>query len=159
MTEDEERYLLRNTIKRERAQVRRQIRIIGDQAHIPVAQLLKNGDVDEALWFMAVEEMEAREREEKFSMMMVQQNAQAQQQSAIATEEAKRQTAMQLAQIEIMKEREKANVEMAKAMELQRLKNDANYQIQQLKGKQAMEEISLEAQLESQFGNEITGRI
>ena len=124
-----------------------------------VAQLLKNGDVDEALWFMAVEEMEAREREEKFSMMMVQQNAQAQQQSAIATEEAKRQTAMQLAQIEIMKEREKANVEMAKAMELQRLKNDANYQIQQLKGKQAMEEISLEAQLESQFGNEITGRI
>ena len=58
-----------------------------------------------------------------------------------------------------MKEREKANVEMAKAMELQRLKNDANYQIQQLKGKQAMEEISLEAQLESQFGNEITGRI
>jgi len=124
-----------------------------------VAQLLKNGDVDEALWFMAVEEMEAREREEKFSMMMVQQNAQAQQQSAMVAEEAKRQTAMQLAQIEIMKEREKANVEMAKAMELQRLKNDANYQIQQLKGKQAMEEISLEAQLEAQFGNEITGRI
>lgn len=124
-----------------------------------VAQLLKNGDVDEAIWFMAVEEMEARDREEKFSMMMVQQNAQAQQQSAMVAEEAKRQTAMQLAQIEIMKEREKANVEMAKAMELQRLKNDATYQIQKLKGDQIMEQISLEAQLESEFGNEITGRI
>ena len=124
-----------------------------------VAQLLKNGDVDEAIWFMAMEENAARMREEEFSQMMMQQTIQGQQQSALATEEAKRQTAMQLAQIEIQKEREKMNMEIMKQQQLEKLKADSNYQIQLLKGKQALEEINLEATLEAQYGNEITGRV
>ncbi len=124
-----------------------------------VAQLLKNGDVDEAIWFMAMEENAARVREEEFSQMMMQQTIQGQQQSALATEEAKRQTAMQLAQIEIQKEREKMNMEIMKQQQLEKLKADSNYQIQLLKGKQAMEQINLEATLEAQYGNEITGRV
>jgi hypothetical protein len=124
-----------------------------------VAQLLKNGDVDEAIWFMAMEENNARVREEEFSQMMMQQTIQGQQQSAMMAEEAKRQTAMQLAQIEIMKQREMANMEMMKEQQLAKIKADANYQVQLLKGKQALEEINLEATLEAQYGNEITGRV
>jgi hypothetical protein len=124
-----------------------------------VAQLLKNGDVDEAIWFMAMEENTARMREEEFSQMMMQQTIQGQQQSALATEEAKRQTAMQLAEIEIMKQREMANMELMKEQQLAKIKADANYQVQLLKGKQALEEINLEATLEAQYGNEITGRV
>jgi hypothetical protein len=124
-----------------------------------VAQLLKNGDVDEALWFMATEETEAREREQKNAQMMMQQNIQGQQQSAMLAEEAKRQTAMQLAQIEIMKQREMANMELMKEQQLAKIKADANYQVQLLKGKQALEEIQLEATLEAELGNEITGRV
>lgn len=124
-----------------------------------VAQLLKNGDVDEALWFMATEETEARQREEQHSQMMLQQTIQGQQQSALMTEEAKRQTAMQLAQIEIMKQREMANMELMKEQEMAKIKADANYQVQLLKGKQVLEQIQLEATLESQMGNEITGRV
>jgi hypothetical protein len=124
-----------------------------------VAQLLKNGDVDEALWFMATEETEAREREQKNAQMMLQQTIQGQQQSAMMAEEAKRQTAMQLAQIEIMKQREMANMELMKEQQLAKIKADANYQVQLLKGKQALEEIQLEATLESELGNEITGRV
>ena len=124
-----------------------------------VAQLLKNGDVDEALWFMATEETEAREREQKNAQMMLQQTIQGQQQSAMMAEEAKRQTAMQLAQIEIMKQREMANMELMKEQQLAKIKADANYQVQLLKGKQALEEIQLEASLEAELGNEITGRV
>ena len=124
-----------------------------------VAQLLKNGDVDEALWFMATEETEAREREQKNAQMMLQQTIQGQQQSAMMAEEAKRQTAMQLAQIEIMKQREMANMELMKEQQLAKIKADANYQVQLLKGKQALEEIQLEATLEAELGNEITGRV
>jgi len=124
-----------------------------------VAQLLKNGDVDEALWFMATEETEARQREEQHAQMMLQQTIQGQQQSAIMTEEAKRQTAMQLAQIEIMKQREMANMELMKEQEMAKIKADSNYQVQLLKGKQVLEQIQLEATLEAQMGNEITGRV
>jgi hypothetical protein len=124
-----------------------------------VAQMLKNGDIDEALWFMATEETEAREREERHAQMMMQQTIQGQQQSALVAEEAKRETAMQLAQIEIMKQREMANMELMKEQQLAKIKADANYQVQLLKGKQALEEINLEATLEAQYGNEITGRV
>jgi hypothetical protein len=124
-----------------------------------VAQLLKNGDVDEALWFMATEETEARQREEQHAQMMMQQTIQGQQQSAMMTEQAKRETAMQLAQIEIMKQREMANMELMKEQQLAKIKADSNYQVQLLKGQQALQEIQLEAQLESQLGSEITGRI
>jgi hypothetical protein len=124
-----------------------------------VAQMLKNGDVDEALWFMATEETEARQREEQHAQMMMQQTIQGQQQSAMMTEQAKRETAMQLAQIEIMKQREMANMELLKEQQLAKIKADSNYQVQLLKGQQALQEIQLEAQLESQLGNEITGRV
>ena len=124
-----------------------------------VAQLLKNGDVDEALWFMATEETEARQREQENAQMMLQQTIQGQQQSALMTEEAKRQTAMQLAQIEIMKQREMANMELMKEQQLAQIKADANYQVQLLKGKQTLEQINLEANLEAQLGSEITGRV
>jgi hypothetical protein len=124
-----------------------------------VAQLLKNGDVDEALWFMATEETEARQREEQHAQMMMQQTIEGQQQSAMMAEEAKRQTAMQLAEIEIMKQREMANMELMKEQEMARIKADANYQVQLLKGKQILEQIQLEATLEAQYGNEITGRV
>jgi len=124
-----------------------------------VAQLLKNGDIDEALWFMATEETEARQREEQYAQQMLQQTIQGQQQSAMMTEQAKRETAMQLAQIEIQKQREMANLEIMKEQELQRMKADSNYQVQLLKGNQVLEQIQLEANLEAQTGNEITGRI
>jgi hypothetical protein len=124
-----------------------------------VAQLLKNGDVDEALWFMATEETEARQREEQHAQMMMQQTIQGQQQSALMTEEAKRQTAMQLAEIEIMKQREMANMELMKEQQMAKIKADSNYQVQLLKGKQILEQIQLEATLEAQMGNEITGRV
>lgn len=124
-----------------------------------VAQLLKNGDVDEALWFMATEETEARQREEQYAQQMLQQTIQGQQQSAMMTEQAKRETAMQLAQIEIQKQREMANLELMKEQQLAKIKADANYQIQLLKGQQALDEINLEATLEAQYGNEITGRV
>jgi hypothetical protein len=124
-----------------------------------VAQLLKNGDVDEALWFMATEETEARQREEQHAQMMMQQTIEGQQQSAMMSEQAKRETAMQLAQIEIMKQREMANMELMKEQQLAKIKADSNYQVQLLKGQQALQEIQLEAQLESQLGSEITGRI
>jgi len=123
------------------------------------AQMLKNGDVDEALWFMATEETEAREREQKNAQMMLQQTIQGQQQSAIVTEEAKRQTMMQKMQMEIAAHREKANLDLMKEQQLAKLKADADYQIQTLKGQQALEEINLEATLESELGNEITGRV
>jgi hypothetical protein len=122
-----------------------------------VAQLLKNGDIDEALWFMATQEAESRQREEKNAQEMLQQTIQGQQQSAMMAEEAKRQTAMQLAEIEIMKQREMANMELMKEQELAKMKADANYQVQLLKGKQTLEQIQLEATLEAQYGNEITG--
>jgi hypothetical protein len=124
-----------------------------------VAQMLKNGDVDEALWFMATQEEESRQREEKNAQEMLQQTIQGQQQSAMMTEEAKRQTAMQLAEIEIMKQREMANMELMKEQELAKMKADTNYQVQLLKGKQILEQIQLEATLEAQYGNEITGRV
>ena len=124
-----------------------------------VAQMLKNGDVDEALWFMAAEETEARQREEQHAQMMMQQTIQGQQESAMMTEQAKRETAMQLAQIEIMKQREMANMELMKEQQLAKMKADSNYQIQLLKGQQVLQEIQLEATLESQLGSEITGRV
>jgi hypothetical protein len=124
-----------------------------------VAQLLKNDDVDEAIWVMTVEEAEAKVREEENAKMMMEQTIRGQQESAMMAEQAKRETAMQLAQIEIMKEREKANVELMKEMQLQKMKTDANYQVQLLKGNQILEQISLEARLEAEYGNEITGRV
>lgn len=122
-----------------------------------VAQLLRNGDVDEALWFMATEETIARKREQENSQMMMQQTIQGQQQSALMTEEAKRQTMMQKAQMDIAKHREMANMDMIKEQEIQRIKADSNYQVQLLKGKQVLDQITLEATLEAEMGNEITG--
>jgi hypothetical protein len=124
-----------------------------------IAQLLKNGDVDEALWFMATEETEARQREEQYAQAMMQQTIQGQQQSALMTEEAKRQTMMQKMQMEIEMHREKANLDLMKEQQLAKIKSDADYQVQLLKGQQALEEISLEANLEAELGNEITGRV
>jgi hypothetical protein len=122
-----------------------------------VAQLLKNGDVDEALWFMATEETIARNREQENAQMMMQQTIQGQQQSAIMTEEAKRQTMMQKMQMDLAKHREMANMDMIKEQEIQKIKADSNYQVQLLKGKQVLDQITLEATLESELGNEITG--
>jgi hypothetical protein len=124
-----------------------------------IAQLLKNDDVDEALWYMTSEEIEARQREEQYAMQMMEENARVQQQSAIATEEAKRQTAREMMEMQIALEREKANIELQKALQLQKMKEDASYQLQLIKGQQVMEQISLEARMESEFGNEITGRV
>jgi hypothetical protein len=124
-----------------------------------ISQLLKNDDVDEALWYMTSEEIEARQREEKYAMQMMEENARVQQQSAIATEEAKRQTAREMMEMQIALEREKANIELQKVLQLQKMKEDANYQLQLIKGQQVMEQISLEARMESEFGNEITGRV
>jgi hypothetical protein len=124
-----------------------------------IAQLLKNGDVDEALWFMATEETEARQREEQYAQAMMQQTIQGQQQSAMMTEEAKRQTMMQKMQMEIEMHREKANLDLMKEQQLLKMQSDADYQVQLLKGQQALEEINLEATLEAELGNEITGRI
>jgi hypothetical protein len=124
-----------------------------------IAQLLKNGDVDEALWFMATEETEARQREEQYAQAMMQQTIQGQQQSAMMTEEAKRQTMMQKMQMEVEMHREKANLDLMKEQQLAKIKADADYQVQLLKGQQALEEISLEANLEAELGNEITGRV
>lgn len=124
-----------------------------------IAQLLKNDDVDEALWFMTTEEIEARNREEQYAMQTMQQNAMLQQQSAIATEEAKRQTAKEITDMQIALEREKANIELQKALQLQKMKQDANYELQLIKGQQVIDQISLEARMESEYGNEITGRV
>jgi hypothetical protein len=124
-----------------------------------IAQLLKNDDVDEALWYMTTEEIEARNREEKYAMQMMEENARVQQQSAIASEEAKRQTAREMMEMQIALEREKANIELQKVMQLQKMKQDANYELQLIKGQQIMEQISLEARMESELGNEITGRV
>lgn len=124
-----------------------------------IASLLENNDVKEALWFMAQEEEEARMRDEEKSMRLQQQNGMIQQQSLAMSEQLKLKAALQLAQIEIAKERERANLEMQKQYELKKLENDGNYQIQLLKGKQALDEITLEATLEAQLGTEITGRI
>lgn len=122
-----------------------------------VAQLLRNGDIDEALWFMATEETIARKREQENAQMMMQQTIQGQQQSALMTEEAKRQTMMQKMQMDIAKHREMANMDMIKEQEIQRIKADSNYQVQLLKGKQVLDQITLEATLEAEMGNEITG--
>jgi len=124
-----------------------------------VGQLLKNDDIDEALWFMQAEENASRKREQEWAAQMQQQTIQGQQQSALVTEEAKRQTALQLAQIEIMKNREVMNMEIQKEKELKMLEKDADYKIQLLKGQQALDEINLEATLENMYGNEITGRV
>ena len=122
-----------------------------------VAQLLRNGDVDEALWFMATEETIARKREQENAQMMMQQTIQGQQQSALMTEEAKRKTMMQKMQMDIAKHREMANMDMIKEQEIQRIKADSSYQVQLLKGKQVLDQITLEATLEAEMGNEITG--
>lgn len=124
-----------------------------------IASLLENDDVKEALWFMAREEEESRIRDEEKSMRLQQQNGQIQQQSLMMSEQLKLKTALQLAQIEIMKEREKANMEMQKEMQIKRLEKDSDYEIQILKGKQALDEITLEANLEAALGNELTGRV
>jgi hypothetical protein len=124
-----------------------------------IAQLLKNDDVEEALWFMASQEIEARKKEEEYAMQMMDQNAKMQQQSAMAAEEAKRQTARELTQMQIALEREKANIELQKALQLQKMKEDASYQLQLIKGEQILEQISLEARMESELGSEITGRV
>jgi hypothetical protein len=87
------------------------------------------------------------------------QNAQLQQQSAMAAEQARRETIMMEAQMAINLEREKANVELMKQMQIQKMKNDGAYQIQLIKAKQELDAIELEAKLESELGNEITGRI
>ena len=124
-----------------------------------IAQLLKNDDIDEALWYMTTEEVQSRNREEQYAMQMMEENARVQKESAMAAEEAKRQTAMQLTQMQIQLEREKANIELQKALELQKMKQEANYELQLIKGQQVMEQISLEARMESEYGNEITGRV
>ena len=122
-----------------------------------VAQLLRNGDVDEALWFMATEETMARKREQENAQLMMQQTIQGQQQSALMTEEAKRQTMMQKMQMDIAKHRELANMDMLKEQEIQRIKTNSDYNVQLLKGKQVLDQITLEATLEAEMGNEITG--
>jgi hypothetical protein len=124
-----------------------------------VAQMLKNGDVDEALWFMAKSEMEARDREETHAKEMLQQTIQGQQQTAIMTEQEKLKSAMKLAEVEVKKYAAMANVDLQKEKELSSLKADQDYDIQLLKGEQVLEQINLEATLESQYGNEITGRV
>jgi hypothetical protein len=108
---------------------------------------------------MAVEENEARQREEQYAQQSMIQNAQLQQQSAMAAEQARRETIMMEAQMAINLEREKANVELMKQMQIQKMKNDGAYQIQLIKAKQELDAIELEAKLESELGNEITGRI
>jgi hypothetical protein len=50
-------------------------------------------------------------------------------------------------------------MELMKEQELDKMKADTNYQVQLLKGKQILEQIQLEATLEAQYGNEITGRV
>lgn len=124
-----------------------------------VRQYLKNDDIDEALWFMDAEETAAREREQKWAAEMAQQTIQGQQQSAVVAERAKMQSALAMAQIETAKMRERANIEMTKEREIQKMKNDNTYEVQLLKGKQALDEINLEATLEAMYGTEITGRV
>jgi len=124
-----------------------------------VYQLLKNDDVDEAIWFMAQEEMNARDREAKQAEAMAQMNIQGQQQSAMVAEAAKRETKQMEIQMDIAKERELANIEIQKEFQLQKMKNDGAYELQLLKGQQALDEIEKEAKLEAAFGNEITGRV
>lgn len=124
-----------------------------------VAQMLKNDDIDEALWFMAKSEIDARNREQENAQMMLQQTIQGQQETAMMSEEAKRKSAIDLAQIDIMKQRELYNLELMKERELAKIKADANYDIQLLKGEQIIEQIETEARLEAQYGNEITGRV
>lgn len=83
-----------------------------------VRQLLKNGDVDEALWFMASEETQSREREEQNAKEMAQMTFKGQQESAVVAEQAKQQTATivsNLRMAEIAREEQKEiNVMKAK---------------------------------------------
>ncbi len=124
-----------------------------------VAQMLKNGDVDEALWFMAKSEIDAKAREEAHAKEMLQQTIQGQQQTAMMSEQAKLQSAMQMAEIDLKKQAQLYNLELMKEKELLKLKSEDNYDLQLLKGEQVLEQINLEATLESQYGNEITGRV
>lgn len=124
-----------------------------------VAQMLKNDEVDEAIWFMTRAESDAEMRSQAFKEKMAQMTFQGQQQSALVTEQAKAKTKMMEIQMDIQKERELANIELMKQMELQKLKNDGTYEVQILKGQQALDEIQLEATLEAQLGSEITGRV
>jgi hypothetical protein len=48
-------------------------------------------------------------------------------------------------------------MDMIKEQEIQKIKADSNYQVQLLKGKQVLDQITLEATLEAEMGNEITG--
>lgn len=124
-----------------------------------IRQLLENDDIKEALWFMAQEEENSRKMDEERAVRMSQMNGHVQMQSLQTSEQLKLQAALQMAKIEIMKEREKANFEMLKEQEIAKIKADSAYQVQVLKGEQALDEITLEATLEAQTGNEITGRI
>lgn len=124
-----------------------------------VAQMLKNGDVDEALWFMAKSELEARDREERHAKEMMQQTIKGQQETAMMTEQAKLQSAMKMAEIELKKQAQMYNLELMKEKELAKLKSEDNYDLQLLKGEQILEQINLEASLEAEYGNEITGRV
>ena len=50
-------------------------------------------------------------------------------------------------------------MELMKEQQLAKMQADANYQVELLKGKQVLEQIQLEATLEAEMGNEITGRV
>lgn len=124
-----------------------------------INQLLKNDDIDEALWFMSMEVKQNREREQANAEKMAQMTFEGQQKSATVAEEEKRKTLQLAAQMEVVAYKEKANIDMMKESQIAKVKGDKDYQIQLLKGKQVLDEITLEATLESQLGLEITGRI
>ena len=95
-----------------------------------IRQLLKNDDIDEALWFMDAEEKRAREQEKAHEQQMAQMTFQGQQQSALMSEQAKQQT-----------------LQLAHNLRLQELDAEANKEIKVLNAKYQFETPSKLAQI------------
>lgn len=113
-----------------------------------VLQLLDKKEIKLATWYMAVSEERAAMQKTQAETAMQAQNAQMMAQSAQQAEMAKVQSAQQLAQIEIQKHAAITNIDLMK-----------EERIQKLKGEQELEQIRLEAVLESQLGTEVNGKV
>lgn len=78
-----------------------------------IRQLLKNDDIDEALWFMDAEEKRARQQEQEHEKQMAQMTFQGQQQSAMVSEQAKQQTIQIQSQLRLQEIEAEKNKEIA----------------------------------------------
>jgi hypothetical protein len=124
-----------------------------------IVQLITQDQVKLAAWYLSLSEERQAQRKALEAAAMLQEQSAAQAQAAIQVEQAKMQAAQMLAQVDVQTYAAKANVDLMKEMKLKQLEGQIKTDIELIKGEQILEQIQLEATLEAQYGNEISGKV